>query len=209
MTWKKSLSVLVSLSKWPIQQMIPLAKKNGFPVMDHLSWHWFRRIFATRFIESFPGKLHVLIALLGHTTAATVHACIRHSSAWLDKHILEMLEGMQLDDHSMNSENLSREKSSDLFCDRTSKKNCEKNWCYHIICESLQVRERKPKMIRLETDLVICSALECDLSHFLLINPIKMNPEKKKKLSFKNTPKNKIALSALPSPSDYKNSTDK
>ena len=113
--------------------------------MDHLSWHWFRRIFATRFIERFPGKLHVLIALLGHTTASTVHAYIRHSEAWMDKHILEMLEGIQLDDHSMDSENLSREKSSDLLCDRTSKNNCEKNGCHHISCESLQVRERKTK----------------------------------------------------------------
>jgi DNA-binding Xre family transcriptional regulator len=67
----------------------------------------------------------------------------------------------------------------------------------------------RPKMIRLETALVICSALECELSHFLLISPAKMNPDKKKKLSFKNTPKNKIAVSAFPSPSDYKNSTDK
>jgi len=66
----------------------------------------------------------------------------------------------------------------------------------------------RPKMIRLETALVICSALECDLSHFLSITPTKMNPEKKQKLSFKNTPKNKIAVSAFPSPSDYKSTTD-
>ena len=67
----------------------------------------------------------------------------------------------------------------------------------------------RPKMIRLDTALVICSALECELSHFLSITPVKMDPEKKKKLSFKNTPKNKIAVSAFPSPTNYKSSTDK
>jgi site-specific recombinase XerD len=92
-----------SIQRFLADEMIPLAKKNGFSVMDHLSWHWFRRIFATRFIERFPDKLHVLIALLGHTTQTTVSRYIRHSSAHLDKQILEMLEGIQLNGNSMDS----------------------------------------------------------------------------------------------------------
>ena len=68
------------------------------------------------------------------------------------------------------------------------------------LCKYVNAR---PKMIRLETALILCSALECELSQFLSITPVKMNAEKKKKLSFKNTPKNKIAVSAFPSPSDY------
>lgn len=91
-----------TIQRFLSEEMIPLAQKDGFHVMDHLSWHWFRRIFATRFIERFPGKLRILIELLGHTTDATVHAYIRHSDAWVDKHISEMLEGIPLDGHSMD-----------------------------------------------------------------------------------------------------------
>jgi len=90
-----------SIQRFLADEMIPLAKKNRFPVMDHLSWHWFRRIFATRFIERYPDKLHILIALLGHTTQATVSRYIRHSSAHMDKQVLEMLEGIPLDGHTM------------------------------------------------------------------------------------------------------------
>jgi site-specific recombinase XerD len=69
--------------------------KNNFPVADHLGWHWMRRLFATRFIERFPHQLHVLVELLGHLTPNTVHAYIRHSDAWMDKKIIEMLEGSE------------------------------------------------------------------------------------------------------------------
>jgi integrase len=50
-----------------------------------------RRIFATRFIEKFPHQLSVLISLLGHVTPNTVHCYIRHSEAWMDKKILDVL----------------------------------------------------------------------------------------------------------------------
>lgn len=81
--------------------MIPLARKNDLPIMDHFCWHWFRRIFATRFIERFPSRMDVLIQLLGHTSLATVHAYICHSKAWQDKRIQETLEGVNLDGDSM------------------------------------------------------------------------------------------------------------
>lgn len=67
--------------------------KNGFAVGDHLGWHWMRRLFATRFIEQFPHQLSILIELLGHLSANTVHAYIRHSEAWMDEKILMVLEG--------------------------------------------------------------------------------------------------------------------
>lgn len=69
--------------------------ENNFPVGDHLGWHWLRRLFATRFIERFPHQLSVLVELLGHLTPNTVHAYIRHSSAWMDSKIIEMLEGSE------------------------------------------------------------------------------------------------------------------
>ena len=74
-------------------EMIELAKLKEFPVHSHLTWHWFRRLFATRFIEEFPGKLSVLLELLGHSNMNTVHKYIRHSGAWMDKQIQAVLEG--------------------------------------------------------------------------------------------------------------------
>jgi len=65
---------------------------------------------------------------------------------------------------------------------------------------------RVPKMIRLDTMEILCSALDCDLHQFLSVTPKTMNAEKKRKLSFKNTPKKKIGVSAFPSPSDYEDS---
>lgn len=61
----------------------------------------------------------------------------------------------------------------------------------------------KPKMIRLVTLEIICSALSCESHAFLTIRPKKMNPTNKRKLSFKNTPLNKRATKTFPNPLDY------
>jgi site-specific recombinase XerD len=76
-----------------LTEMIGLARLKQFPVHSHLTWHWFRRLFATRFIEEFPGKLSVLLELLGHSNMNTVHKYIRHSGAWMDRQIQSVLEG--------------------------------------------------------------------------------------------------------------------
>jgi len=78
-----------------LNEMITIAQHNDFPVMDHLTWHWFRRFFATRFIETFPNKLPVLIELLGHMSPNTVHRYIRHSEAWMDRQIQDTLEKVE------------------------------------------------------------------------------------------------------------------
>ena len=62
---------------------------------------------------------------------------------------------------------------------------------------------KRPKMIRLETMEIICSALECELSSILKVTPKTFNPERKSKLSFKNTPKAKIGTKSFPEPRDY------
>lgn len=72
--------------------MVDILIKADFPVAKHLGWHWLRRIFATRFIEQFPGKLSVLTKLLGHSSMNTVHRYIRHSDAWIDDEIRNTLE---------------------------------------------------------------------------------------------------------------------
>jgi integrase len=68
------------------------ANKEGLSILPHFSWHWLRRIFATKFIEKFPHQLSVLVTLLGHVTPNTVHCYIRHSEAFMDKKILELLD---------------------------------------------------------------------------------------------------------------------
>jgi integrase len=76
-----------------LKTMTSIAQKEKFPVLSHLSWHWMRRLFATRFIERFPNRLSELVSLLGHVTPNTVHCYIRHSEPWMDSRINKMLEG--------------------------------------------------------------------------------------------------------------------
>lgn len=75
-----------------LREMISITQKNNIPILDHMGWHWFRRIFATRFIEKFPHQLSVLVSLLGHTSPNTVHRYIKHSEAWMDNKIKAILE---------------------------------------------------------------------------------------------------------------------
>jgi len=85
-----------------IKNMVKCAQKNGFPVAGHFSWHWFRRIFATRFIERFPDRMHVLINLLGHVSPNTVHKYIHHSEAWSERRMQETLERINTDGYSLD-----------------------------------------------------------------------------------------------------------
>ena len=86
-----------SASHEALVEIITCANKNNFSVAEHMSWHWLRRLFATRFIERFPRQLPTLVGLLGHITPNTVHAYIRHSEAWMDQKILDVLEGTEVD----------------------------------------------------------------------------------------------------------------
>jgi DNA-binding Xre family transcriptional regulator len=62
----------------------------------------------------------------------------------------------------------------------------------------------RPKMVKLETMEIICSALGCKLESFLSITPEEMKVgQRPRKLSFKNTPKSKIGQTSFPEPSDY------
>lgn len=80
-----------------LAEMVKTANQNGVFVADHLSWHWMRRIFATRFIELFPNELPTLISLLGHSSFGTVHKYIHHSQAWMDEKIQGVLERIERD----------------------------------------------------------------------------------------------------------------
>jgi len=62
----KGTAIDKCIGQLALKEMITCAQKNDFPISSDMTWHWTRRIFATRFIERFPEKLHVLIDLLGH-----------------------------------------------------------------------------------------------------------------------------------------------
>ena len=62
---------------------------------------------------------------------------------------------------------------------------------------------RRPKLIRLETLEIICTALECELASFLKVGPAVFKADRIRKLSFKNTPKSKIGTKSFPEPKDY------
>ena len=70
---KSGQRLTYAVAQAALKEMVECGQVHKFPVMEHMSWHWFRRIFATRFIESNPAKLPVLIELLGHMTPNTVH----------------------------------------------------------------------------------------------------------------------------------------
>jgi DNA-binding Xre family transcriptional regulator len=61
----------------------------------------------------------------------------------------------------------------------------------------------RPKLLRLQTIEIICSALECRLDAFCGVEPATFKPDSVKKLSFKNTPHKKRATQAFPDPGDY------
>jgi DNA-binding Xre family transcriptional regulator len=61
-----------------------------------------------------------------------------------------------------------------------------------------------PKMIRLETVVIICSALRCKLSDFCQVTPDHKKKRDNEKLSYKNTPLSKRGVHQFPNPQDYR-----
>ncbi len=84
-----------------LKKMVKISNANGVFVANHFSPHWFRKIFATNFIERFPDQLQALIMLLGHSGPSTVGTYIRHSEAWKDQKIKETLERVEFNDNTM------------------------------------------------------------------------------------------------------------
>lgn len=78
-----------------MKPIVECSVANGFPIGDQMSWHWLRRMFATRFIERFPEKLSTLLALMGHSNYATVHRYIKHSEAFMDKEIMTIINKVE------------------------------------------------------------------------------------------------------------------
>jgi DNA-binding Xre family transcriptional regulator len=71
------------------------------------------------------------------------------------------------------------------------------------VAQLCKLVNKTPAMLRFSTMEIICTALACELNDFVQIGPKTMNPDKPRKLSFKNTPKSKIGTKSFPAPSDY------
>jgi DNA-binding Xre family transcriptional regulator len=71
------------------------------------------------------------------------------------------------------------------------------------VAQLCKLTNATPSMLRLTTIEIICTALNCELNEFLQVAPKVMNPDKTRKLSYKNTPKSKIGIKSFPLPADY------
>ena len=61
----------------------------------------------------------------------------------------------------------------------------------------------KPKLLRLQTVELICSALECELQNFCEVKGGVKKLSEIKKLAFGNTPHSKRAVKQFPDPKEY------
>jgi site-specific recombinase XerD len=70
------------------------ARKAGLEVPPKLSWHSLRKSFATNFMEQHPDRPWVLMDLLGHLNPSTLHRYVKHSRAYYDQAIEDIVGAM-------------------------------------------------------------------------------------------------------------------
>jgi site-specific recombinase XerD len=70
------------------------ARKAGLAMPPKLSWHSLRKSFATNFMEQHPDRPWVLMDLLGHLNPSTLHRYVKHSRAYYDQAIDDIVGAM-------------------------------------------------------------------------------------------------------------------
>ncbi len=70
------------------------ARKAGLEVPPKLSWHSLRKSFATNFMEQHPDRPWVLMDLMGHLNPSTLHRYVKHSRAYYDQAIEDIVGAM-------------------------------------------------------------------------------------------------------------------
>jgi len=70
------------------------ARKAGLEMPPKLSWHSLRKSFATNFMEQHPDRPWVLMDLLGHLNPSTLHRYVKHSRAYYEQAIEDIVEEM-------------------------------------------------------------------------------------------------------------------
>ncbi len=70
------------------------ARKAGLELPPKLSWHSLRKSFATNFMEQHPDRPWVLMDLMGHLNPSTLHRYVKHSRAYYDQAINDIVTAM-------------------------------------------------------------------------------------------------------------------
>jgi len=60
----------------PLDEIVEKARKEGLEMPPKMSWHSLRKSFATNFMEQHPGKVWVLMKMMGHQNLSTIHRYI-------------------------------------------------------------------------------------------------------------------------------------
>jgi site-specific recombinase XerD len=67
------------------------ARKADLEMPPKLSWHSLRKSFATNFMERHPDRPWVLMDLMGHLNPSTLHRYVKHSRAYYDQAIDDLV----------------------------------------------------------------------------------------------------------------------
>jgi site-specific recombinase XerD len=70
------------------------ARKAGLEMPPKLSWHSLRKSFATNFMEQHPDRPWVLMDLMGHLNPSTLHRYVKHSRAYYEQAVEDIVEAM-------------------------------------------------------------------------------------------------------------------
>ncbi len=70
------------------------ARKAGLEMPPKLSWLSLRKSFATNFMEQHPDRPWVLMDLMGHLNPSTLHRYVKHSRAYYEQAVEDIVEAM-------------------------------------------------------------------------------------------------------------------
>ncbi len=77
-----------------LDSIMEQARKAGLEMPPKLSWHSLRKSFATNFMELHPDRPWILMDLLGHLNPSTLHRYVKHSRAYYDQAIDDIVGAM-------------------------------------------------------------------------------------------------------------------
>lgn len=79
-----------------LKGIVHAARQHGLNLPENLSWHDFRRSFATNFNERQPAEIAVLMQLMGHRNPSTLHRYVkvsqRHTDDVLDTYTRDLVQ---------------------------------------------------------------------------------------------------------------------
>jgi integrase len=76
-----------AMARYWLKRVLLLAKEAGVSLPNGITFHTFRRTFATLFDEDGPHRVSELMLLLGHRNLSTIPRYVLHSHEWLTERI--------------------------------------------------------------------------------------------------------------------------